>query len=58
VASGRVAVQRFFWDIGWSKIGLQKMKIMGNLFQLGIILTHHSFIDPMISFEEIMMHMP
>jgi hypothetical protein len=21
VASGRIAVQRFFWNIGWSKIG-------------------------------------
>ena len=31
---------------------------MGNLRHLGLIRAHHSFIDPMASFEEIMRHMP
>ena len=31
---------------------------MGNLRHLGLILAHHSVIDPMASFEEIMRHMP
>ena len=34
------------------------MEIMGNLRHLGLIRAHHSFIDPMASFEEIMRHMP
>ncbi len=34
------------------------MEIMGNLRHLGPIRAHHSFIDPMVSFEEIMRHMP
>ena len=31
---------------------------MRNLRHLGLIRAHHSFIDPMASFEEIMRHMP
>ena len=31
---------------------------MGNLRHLGLILAHHSVIDPMASYEEIMRHMP
>jgi hypothetical protein len=31
---------------------------MGILRHLGLIRAHHSFIDPMTSFEEIMRHMP
>lgn len=34
------------------------MEIMRNLRHLGLIRAHHSFIDPMASFEEIMRHMP
>jgi len=34
------------------------MEIMGNLRHLGLIRKYHSFIDPMVSFEEIMRHMP
>jgi hypothetical protein len=29
------------------------MEIMGNLRHLGLIRAHHSFIDPMAGFEEI-----
>jgi len=34
------------------------MEIMANLRHLGLIRAHHSFIDSMASFEEIMRHMP
>ena len=32
------------------------MEIMGKLRHLGLILAHHSVIDPMASLEEIMRH--
>jgi hypothetical protein len=38
--------------------GLQTMEIMGKLRHLSLIRAHHSIIDLMASFEEIMRHIP